>query len=173
MKNSHTLERCLRLDRHALSPIFSTLILVAIVVTAGTTVYFYATNATISATNQYASTISESQQSISERIGFENIVYTSPTLTVYVINCGNTPNLKITGLILSSASNPLIGYYPVTKLYNIDTGTEIANGILNLRQEGRFSVTLNPGNLLSPGSMYTLRVITERGSTFDNQFIAQ
>src|ERR1017187_4160558 len=88
-------------DKRALSPIFATMLLAAIILVFGSVAYYYASNAITTATNSYVSTLSNSQQAISERIAFENVVYTPSTssssanLTVYIINCGSANNVKI------------------------------------------------------------------------------
>ena len=64
-------------NKHALSPIFATVLLASIVIIFGSVAYYYATNLTTTASNNYSSSVSNSQQSIAERIGFENVVYNS------------------------------------------------------------------------------------------------
>ena len=63
-------------NKRALSPIFATMLLAAIILVFGSVAYYYASNATSTATNSYVSTLSNSQQAIAERIAFENVVYT-------------------------------------------------------------------------------------------------
>ena len=53
-------------SRRALSPIFATLLLVAIVITFGTVAYYYVSNVTNTATNDYVSSVADSKQTISE-----------------------------------------------------------------------------------------------------------
>lgn len=164
MKNPDANNRHVSFSKRALSPIFSTLILAAVVVIAGTAAYIYATNATTTATNQYIDSTTANQQAISERIGFENVAYDPSTqaLTVYIINCGNMPNLKITGLIIfNDADNSLLEYHHVTALYDIDTGTQIES--LNLRQEAKFTVTLQE----PLPEDFRIRIVTRRGNSFD------
>lgn len=156
--------------KRALSPIFATVLLATIIIIFGSVAYYYSTNLTTTATNNYVSTLSGSQQVISERIGFENVVYngSSTTLTVYIINCGSANNVQINSLILyNTTSNNIIGAYPVSALKSIDTGTQITS--LNVGQEGCFNVTLGAGTSLS-GSICTIQLITQSGSSFDYEF---
>ena len=178
MKNSNIKKR-LRYDKRALSPIFSTILLAAIIIIFGSVAFYYANNVTTTANNDYVKTAAKNQESMSERIGFENVVYKqidssfsppAPSLTVYIINCGNVPNLKINTLYIYE-DGQLIGHpYAVSPLSNIDDGGVIESNSLNIGQEGYFIVPLDSGISLSSGSIYTIHLITERGSSFDYQF---
>lgn len=180
-----------KVNKKGLSPIFATLILVAIVIVFGATAYLYATNVTSATTNQLTGEMGTNQQSISERIGFQSAYFIqsdssnpsfspnpSPTLTVYVINSG-TVSLQITGALLHIYDNhELVS----TKAANITTAIRSAvptpdanlkylNGAsevqtLNPGQEGYFVLKLAPGTSLSYGS-YSIQIITSSGSSFE------
>ena len=191
MKNSNIKKRLLRYDKRALSPIFSTILLAAIIIIIGSVAFYYANNVTTTATNDYVKTSVQNQASMSERIGFENVIYKqldssfsppSPTLTIYIINCGNAYNLKINTLFLYDVNQQLVGTHPYavnenpdSALRDIDEMTQfpdnkIPSNHLNIGQEGYFIVPLDSGISLSSGSIYTIHLITERGSSFDYQF---
>ena len=164
-------------DKRALSPIFATVLLASIIIIFGSVAYYYASNLTTTATNNYVSTLSDSQQSMSERIGFENVVYnhqSSPgTLNIYIINCGSANNVKINTIFLYDASHNIAGRSPysdgsISQLTFIDGGA-IASNSLNVGQEGNFTVTLKAGASLS-NSFYTIHLITQSGSYFDYDF---
>ena len=168
------------LDKRALSPIFATLLLATIIIVFGSVAFYYSSNLTRTATNNYVKTISDSQQAISERIGFENVVYTSSNLlTVYIINCGSANNVQINSVFLYDSDYNIKGVYsvsavpnPISVLNTIDGGTPIPGNSLNIGKEGVFTVTLGSGTSLSPGSMYTIHLITKSGSSFDHDFTA-
>ena len=167
-------------NKRALSPIFATVLLATIVIIFGSVAYYYATNLTTTTTNNYVSTVANSQQSIAERIAFENVVYTrsSPaTLTVYLLNCGSSNNVKVNSIFLYDASHNIAGGSPysyndvpqsISPLTFIDGGT-IPSNSLNVGQEGTFTVALDAGASL-PNQVYTIHLITQSGSYFDYEF---
>jgi hypothetical protein len=172
-----------RHNKRALSPIFATVLLASIILVFGSVAYYYSANLTNAATNNYVNKVSNSQQSMSERIGFENVVYhssTSPaTLTVYMINSGSANNLQVDSVFLYlTASHSLVGQPyqgsvrtsagPIFALYSIDNGATIQSNSLNIGNEGYFTVPLS--GALQSGTSYTIHVITQSGSSFDYEF---
>jgi hypothetical protein len=166
-------------DKRALSPIFATVLLASIIIVFGSVAYYYASNLTSNATNNYVNTLSDSKQAMSERIAFENVVYdqSSATLTVYILNCGSANNVQINSVFLYDASHNIVGGSPysfsdgsISVLQPIDGGiptpTPIAGNSLNVGQEGRFTVTLKSGASL-PETAYTIHLVTKSGSYFD------
>jgi FlaG/FlaF family flagellin (archaellin) len=171
-------------DKRALSPIFATVLLASIIIIFGSVAYYYASNITSTATNQYVSTLSDSQQAMAERIGFENVVYTppqtSPTptnagLDIYLINCGSANNVQINSIFLYGANRIISGGSPysgtqILPLKTIDEHTLITGNSLNVGKEGYITVEMLAGSSLTPGSMYTIHLITKSGSYFDYAF---
>jgi hypothetical protein len=154
-------------------------LLASIIIVFGTVAYYYASNITTTATNDYVSTLSDSQQSIAERISFENVIYTQsfpPTLKIYILNSGSANNLKINSVFIYNASHSIVGAYsgnPISALNPIDgsipTPTPITGNALNVGKEAYFTVTMAGPSLIS-GSIYTLHLITQSGSYFDCEF---
>ena len=139
-------------NRRALSPIFATVLLATIVITFGSVAYYYSTNITNSATNSYSSSLSESQQAVGERLGFENIIYNSSSplqLTVYIINSGLANNIQLNTAFLYDSSHNIIGAYSVSG-GSISVLKPISSAVpnptpmssLNVGQEGYFAITL-------------------------------
>jgi hypothetical protein len=172
-------------DKRALSPIFATVLLATIIIVFGSAAFYYSSNITQTATNDYVKTLSDSQQAISERIGFENVVYDQSTqkLTVYVINCGSANNLQINSVFIYNVNNNIEGTpysgAQITQLQPIFTGTPtptpITSNAINVGQEALFSVlnVKSSTNIpLTPGSIYTIHLITQSGSSFDYDFTA-
>ena len=166
-------------SRRGLSPIFATMILATIIIVFGSIAYYYANNITTSTTNSYVSTISNSQQSLSERTGFENVAYNSSSgkLTVAIINCGSANNVQINSVFIYDASHKIIGVYsvstvpnPISALKTIEGGTPIPGNSLNIGKEAVFTVALSSGTSLSSSSMYTIQLITKSGSSSDYDF---
>jgi hypothetical protein len=162
-------------NKRALSPIFATMLLAAIVITCGSIAYYFATNLATSTTNSYVSSLGTSQQSISERVGFENVVYTasSPaTLKIFVINYGTANNLQFSAAILYDSNHTIVGQpyqgiFPVTPIDGVSPSPYPNNG-LNSGNEGYFTITLSKP--LSAGSTYTIQLITKSGSSFNYEF---
>lgn len=166
-------------SKRALSPIFATVLLAAIVILFGSVAFYFSNNLTTTATNNYVSTLSSSQQTISERIGFENLVYSKNplSLTIYIVNSGSQNSLQIGSVFVYNSANQIVGYNStVSPLRSIDGNALIANNWLNVGQEGYFSaiLTSTTGTINSlPSGSYTVQVITTRESTFDYQFVIQ
>ena len=169
-------------SRRALSPIFATLLLVGIVITFGTVTYFYVSNVTSTATNDYVSSVADSKQTISERIGFENVVYTSnpANLRFYIINCGSTNNLQLNALFVYNSNQQLVGYsgdlFTNSPLRDIDVaGNPIAGNSLSIGEEAYFDAKLTKTGADTVASLsagvYSIHLITKGEGRFDYQFV--
>jgi hypothetical protein len=161
-------------EKRALSPIFATVLLASIIIAFGSVAYYYSSNLTRNATNDYVKTLSDSQQAMSERIAFENVVYSSSpnTLKIYVLNCGSANNIKINSIFLYDENHAITGGSPysgstISVLKTIEEDTPIADNSLNVGKEGYFTVTLST-SLVDP--FYTIHLITQSGSYFDYDF---
>jgi hypothetical protein len=173
-------------NKRALSPIFATVLLATIIIIFGSIAYYYSNNIVTTSTNDYGKTMSNSQQSIAERIGFENVVYSSSpaTLTVYIINSGGSNSIKLNSVFIYDTNHAIVGVYSgsdqvgsdkIFPLYPITSiqpsPTPITGNSLNIGREAFFIITLS-GPSLNAGSIYTLHLITQSGSSFDHEFIA-
>ena len=171
-------------NRHALSPIFATVLLASIILVFGSVAYYYASNLTTTSANNYSSSLSDSQQAISERIGFENVVYDSVSpakLTVYIINCGSANSVKINSVFIYDSNHNIVGVYSsnsadsISALKPINSVVPIPTPIpsLNVGKEAYFTLgkdTTGNGISLTPGSIYIIHLITKSGSAFDYEF---
>lgn len=164
--------------RRALSPIFATMLLAAIIITFGSIAYYFSSNLTSTATNNYVQTSTNSQQAISERIGFEDVQYasSSSTLSIYIINCGSANGIQINLVFIYDSNNNIVGQpYSgsqaghIFTLYSIGSGTQVQSNSLNVGKEGYFTVT--PVTLVH-GTFYRIHLITKSGSSFDYAFTA-
>jgi flagellin-like protein len=165
----------LQLNRRALSPIFATLLLLAIVMSVGSMAFYFSNNLAKNATDQYVDSISNSQQSVSERISFEHVTYASSTntLTIYILNCGKANNVKINSLIILDINQKIVGVYSgtaISQLNSINGGAPTTDNLLNVGDEAYFTVTLTGVSLLS-FSTYTIHLVTQSGSAFDYEFV--
>jgi hypothetical protein len=154
-------------DKCALSPIFATLLLAVIVISIGSTAFYFSNNLTTTATNEFRGITATSKQSVSERLAFENVVYTAAnsTLNVYILNCGSASNLRLNTVFIYDGNRQLVDYGTISTFYNMNN--QAVPMILNIGQEGYFSFPLTSG---LPFGSYTIHLITESGSTFDYDF---
>jgi hypothetical protein len=163
-------------DKRALSPIFATVLLASIIIVFGSVAYYYSSNITRTATNDYVNTLSDSQQAMSERIAFENVVYdqSSATLTVYILNCGSANNVQINSVFLYNSGHSIIGVYSGAQISELSPMETPIGKALNVGQEGYFTVTLVPAPIppITSGSIYTytIHLVTKSGSSFDYAF---
>jgi hypothetical protein len=177
-------KRCWLHNKRALSPIFATVLLAVIIISIGSVAFYFSNNLTKSTTDNVIDIVSSSKQSMSERIGFENLAYDSAakTLTVSIINCGLASNLKISGLIIYDINHNIVGQpysgSAVSALSPINTAfpspTPITSNSLNVGQEAYFTVynvAQSNGSPLSSESIYTLHLITQSGSLFYYDFM--
>ena len=171
-------------NERALSPIFATVLLASIILIFGSVAFYYSSNLTRTSTNNYSGQISNSQQAIGERIGFENVVYDSSSsakLIVSIINSGSANNVQINTVFLYDSAYNIVGAYSISggsisTLNPITSaGSTTSLTSLNVGKEAYFTILLGKdtsGNTisLSSGSIYTIHLITKSGSTFDNEF---
>ncbi len=177
----------LQLNRRALSPIFATMMLVTIVVVLGSVAFYFSYNLTTTAADQYSSNIANSQQAVSERVGFENVLYdsTSKSLTVWIINFGSANNIRINMIFIYDVNHNIVGQpysgssisplHPILDASLTPTPTPTIITGLNVGMEAYFTVTqvTQPsGQALVSGSIYTIHLITQSGSSFDYVFTA-
>jgi|WetSurMetagenome_2_1015567.scaffolds.fasta_scaffold572321_1 flagellin-like protein len=175
-------------NKRALSPIFATLLLAAIVITFGTVAYYYASNVTKTATNNFVDSAVDTQRSVSERLGLENAVLISsdnsnpiyppnpsPTLTLYFINCGLPSDIKIQNIFIYDDNHNLVGGHPyvLSEMSGLKSNAPIPSQMVNLNlgtpltvgKEGYIVVKLGTGISLTSGH-YTVQLVTTNGSSF-------
>jgi hypothetical protein len=166
-------------DRRGLSPIFATILLATIIIVVGSIAFLFANNLTTNAKNNYVETMVNSEQSISEGVSFENIAYSSSTatLTAWIHNFGAANNLKVDLVFIYNASDvnhALLGAYSgnsISALSTLDSPTHLISGnCLNNGQEGSFTVAFGQSLTLQTGVMYSIRLVTNSGSSFICEF---
>jgi flagellin-like protein len=163
-------------NRRALSPIFATMILAAIVISLGSVAYYYVNNVTTTTTNQLKDNLVDSQQTISERLSFENVFYASSSLKIYLINSGVANSVQINSVFIYDENHKIVGTPysnspPISPLYQIDglPQTPIPGNQLNVGQEGYFTINLTGS--LENNKIYEIHLITKGESSFDYKFM--
>jgi len=183
LTKKHAINLRLR-ERKALSPIFATMILAAIVISLGSVAYYYVNNVTTNNTNQLKDNIADSQQIISERISVENVKYidnsaiipsTPDQLKIYIINSGIENAVIPRYVFIYNSNNVLIDYVTASQLKKIDSPYPTITGGLNVGKEAYFTADLLHSNgggkfSLSSPSTYLLHIVTENGAGFDYVF---
>jgi hypothetical protein len=161
-------------NKRAVSVALSTMIITAGVIAAGIGVLYWTYSWGNVADRQYSTSTSNSMSAMGEQLGFEYTTYSSSNLQlkVYLINCGTSNNLNVARVYLwSSTFVPIVVSFTLSPLYYTSTGTQIppSAGGLGIGQEGFVTLTFTaPG--LSVGTYYNLRLVTGRGSNFDEAF---
>ncbi len=158
-------------NKRAASVALTTMIITAGVLAAGITILYWTYSMGNIANQEYSTAVSTSQDAIKENIGFEYIHYNPEqnTLTLYLINCGKTDDMKIVGIYIYDASSTLVASYHSTTQESIQLNYfDPAQTSWDPGVEVHFDFV--PDNTLADTSYYTLRLITQRGRNFDTTF---
>ena len=153
-------------NRRAESAVISSMILVAAVIAMGFAVLVYANSKASIFAQEYGDTVSSDISKLNEGIAFENVLYisTSRTFALYFLNYGAANNVKVSTIYLGNSSWQETFSEVQLKYFN---GTETP--ALGFGEEG---YVLLESMILTKGTVYTVRITTERGSVFGKTFVA-
>jgi hypothetical protein len=156
-------------NKRAVSVALSTLIISAAVIAAGISVLYWAYSWGDIANHQYSEIVTSNQNAASERLSFEYTGYASGKLSVYLINCGQVDGVAIARVYVWDSNGQIMGTYPtesspISPLMYIGSNTAISGNALDKGEEGYFSIN----NLSLNSGYYTVRVISERGRSYDS-----
>ena len=154
-------------NRRAVSAVMSNLILIGAVMAVGLVVLAYARSTSVNYQTAYGESVGSDISKLKETITFEYVTYKENNLNIYFMNSGNIGNLYIKTVVLSRSSwsttvqTPQIRYFPMPP-----SATGTPTNALGVGEEGVIILdqTLASGH-------YTVKVTTERGSTFAYNFI--
>jgi len=158
-------------DKRAVSNVISAVILTGVVVALSLAVFGWAQSRSSDYNKEYSDTIDAETVKLQEKLAFEYVYYedNSPkNLSIYLLNYGTIDDVQIKTVYVYDNSGTL-GFEPFSEppLYLFQSWDEISE--LDRGEEGRLVLTLpDPG--LSSG-YYGVRVVTERGATFDTNFV--
>lgn len=160
--------RSLMLNRKAASVVVSTIVLTAGVLAMGIAILYWAYSWGNMANRAYSTAEANSAKAVQERLGFEFIDYSPSgnTLTVNLINWGTADKIEIANVHLWDNTRQPLGNYSNPSLRNITDNSEIS--VLDVGDEGYFQIA--PAPTLAPSSLYYIRIVTERGRTFESSF---
>ena len=148
------------IDRKALSPIFSTLIILAVVTVLFIPVFIWATGTTSQTTDSW----SLSGKIATERIVVEEVSLKSgqTSCVTYVRNIGTTA-VTVSNVIISSSSGVLYPY----------SGGQVASSPSSVVQGDLITVTVSTlGFAPAEGDVYTVKVSTTLGVSDSLQVVA-
>lgn len=154
-------------NKKAVSVVVSTIVLTVGVLGLGIAILYWTYSWGNIATRQLTTTEGNNAKALQERLGFEYIQYSGNTLTVSVINWGTSNNVTVADLHLYNSAHQYVGNYSRPALRNMTTNASIPFG-LPMTGEGYLQIT--PGSPLAPGALYYIRIVTDRGRTFDSSF---
>ena len=146
-------------NRRAVSAVISNLILIGAVIVVGMAALAFARSNSSNYQTQYQQTVSSDIDKLKEGLSFEYVFYNSSSknLYVYFLNSGNI-NFNVPTLLVNGSSYSFSMYYK--------NGQADPQKFVDVRQEAY--IVSNAGNLA--GGFYTVRLTTERGSSFEFSF---
>ncbi len=155
-------------NRTAVSAVVSNIILIAAVIVVGMATLAWTQSQSADYQKTQTGVVNQDISQLQERISFEYISYSSPTLTVYVLNSGTINNVNVTSIQISSNISNSSTPISVNNLYLLN-GASVKS--LNIGQDGYFKVSV-PNGVIIPGTnaTNTIKVITSRGSSFVTNF---
>jgi len=147
------------MDRKALSPIFATLIILAIVTVLFIPVFIWASGMTAQTQDSW----SQSAQTSTERIVIEEVSLTDTQIIVYVRNIGKT-TVSINDVLIEDVDRSITTYQEsLGELATVDPETELS--LENFVVQGSLiALKITDFKGLNPDSIvYTVKVFTNRG----------
>lgn len=158
------------LDKRAVSPAVSSVILATAVITLSFVVLAWAQYRVSFYHEQYGEAMDIDVARLKERLMFEYVFHnrSGNTLSVYLMNCGTVDKITIQTVYVETTIGALIQVNSNVTLMQFN-GDEVADQNLDRGEEGYF--TFSSPSLVT-GTSYSVRIITGRGSTFDHVFIA-
>ena len=153
-------------NRRAVSAVISNVILMAAVIAVGIAVLGYVTSTSNSYVTQYGQTVNFDIDKLRETVAFEYVFYdaTAGNLSVYFMNAGSVNNINVTTIYVSNSS-----WYTTFSGMTMKYLNGTTTNALNVGEEGY--VVLSPVTLVS-GNLYTVKIITWRGSAFAYNFVS-
>jgi len=145
----------LRANRRAINAVISNIILIAAVIAVGFAVLVWSQYQSAHYQTEYSSEVNANIAQVQEKVVFEYVAHVGNQLKVYLINCG-TQNVNITTVYVNSNQN-----FTNVSLIDLSTNAPTSGNLLNVGEQAYFTV----GPVSDP-YVYTVKIKTERGSTF-------
>ena len=153
------------LNRRAESAVISSVILVAAVIAMGIAVLLYANSRSNIFAQEYSQAVNDDIIKLNEGIAYENIIYYSgtKTLSLYLINYGAANDVEIADVYLFNST-----WTNETTDFQLRYFNDTETSDLGIGEEG---YVLLESQTLTRGTVYTVKITTERGSTFGKEFV--
>jgi len=153
-------------DKGGVSAVISNVILIGAVIAIGFSVMTWTYSQSSVYQAQYENSVNSDINKLRERVSFEYVFYnnTAKSLSVYLMNSGQVSDVSFTTIYISNSSWRITFTSVQLKFMNGTPTTYLAMGL-----EGYFA--LSSVSLLS-GNAYAIKVVTWRGSSFENSFVA-
>jgi len=150
--------------KKATNTIISSVMLAGAVIALGFVILTWTYHRTEVANREYSEAINSESLKIKEKIVMEYVCFnqTGEKLIVYLLNCGYSNSVKFDNIVISNSSWEHVFPIEEIRLFN---GTLVSS--LNLQEHGYFE-TSTP---LTLGTQYSLKVITERGSSYETVIV--
>lgn len=152
--------------RRAVSAVISNVILMGAVIAVSFVVLVWARNQSSAYNNQYGNAVSADISSLQERLTFEYVFHNRTGVYVYLMNSGTVNNVTVKTVYIENATWTVIPTKSNLKHFN---GTNIADQDLDTTEQGYFVLS---SLTLKAGTSYSVLIITGRGSSFENTFVA-
>jgi len=158
-------------NKKAISAVISNVILVGAVIAVSFVVLFWAQYRSSAYNEEYSEAMNSDIARLKERLAFEYVFYNEDedSLSVYLMNCGTINDTTVETAYVTTSSGNLIEVFTDITLLHFN-GSQISDQDLDIGEEGYF--VLSSFDDLVAGTSYIIRVITGRGSSFDQSFIA-
>jgi hypothetical protein len=158
-------------DKRAVNAVISSVILTGAVLTVSFSVLIWTQSQASTYNDQFSDAVNSDINMLKERLSFEYIFYNRAggALTVFLLNSGTIGNVTLPTVYVKN-STWLVSFSGAQINLKFMNGTSylISQG-LDVKGEGYFSL---PSITLVAGKIYSVRVVTGRGSSFENTFVA-
>lgn len=154
-------------DKKAVNNVISAVILTGAVVALSLSVFAWAQSRSSDYSREYSETVDAETAKLKEKLAFEYIYYEG-NLSIYLLNCGTIDDIQIKTVYIYDSGNTLFETFSNPQLYLFQSLVEISD--LDRGDEGRLILTLSTS--LEPDAYYCVKIITERGASFDSNFVA-
>ena len=165
----------LLLRKRGVTPVISSVILTGAVIAVSFVVLSWTQYRSSAYNEQYGDAMDADIAKLKERLTFEYIFYNGAqdNLSVYLMNSGTIDGIEIKTVYIYDSSNALIEIFPNSTspnlpLYPFQSWDKISG--LDIGEEGRLVLTLSTS--LEKDAYYCVKVVSVRGSTFENTFVA-
>ncbi len=156
------------LGKKAVSNVVSAVILTGVVIALSLAVFSWSESRAQDYSSEYGDTVDAETAKLKEKLAFEYVYYAcTGDLSVYLLNYGTIDDIEVkTVYVYDSGGALCCAPFVGPPLYAFQSWEEIS--ALDRGEEGRLVLELSASLL---NGYYNVRVVTERGATFDTNFV--